>query len=74
MLSCYYFDLDRVNFYQMHLFPQNHWFTYDEQMSIESITKSVSNLALQFGEEDSEPGAMVISKPHCVKRNNFPYR
>ena len=41
------------------LFKQNHWFTYDEHMSVESITKAVSNLALQFGEEDSEPGAMV---------------
>ncbi|CAK8689490.1 proteasome subunit alpha type-5-like [Clavelina lepadiformis] len=43
---------------------QNHWFTYDERMNVESITKSVSNLALQFGEEDSEPGAM--SRPFGV--------
>nr|CAB3265218.1 proteasome subunit alpha type-5-like [Phallusia mammillata] len=43
---------------------QNHWFTYDEKMSVESITKAVSNLALQFGEEDSEPGAM--SRPFGV--------
>ena len=43
---------------------QNYWFTYDKHMSVESITKAVSNLALQFGEEDSEPGAM--SRPFGV--------
>jgi len=30
-------------------------------MNVESITKAVSNLALQFGEEDSEPEAMVCT-------------
>uniref|UniRef100_H2ZBG2 Proteasome subunit alpha type n=1 Tax=Ciona savignyi TaxID=51511 RepID=H2ZBG2_CIOSA len=43
---------------------QNHWFTFDEKMTVQSITKAVSNLALQFGEEDSEPGAM--SRPFGV--------
>lgn len=28
-------------------------------MKVESITKTISNLALQFGEEDSQPGSMV---------------
>jgi len=43
---------------------QNHWFTYDEKIKVESITKSISNLALQFGEEDSAPGSM--SRPFGV--------
>jgi 20S proteasome subunit alpha 5 len=28
---------------------QNHWFTYNEQMSIESTVQSISDLALNFG-------------------------
>lgn len=39
--------------------PQNHWFTYNETLTVESVTQAVSNLALQFGEEDADPGAMV---------------
>ena len=41
------------------LFLKNHWFTYNETMTVESVTQAVSNLALQFGEEDADPGAMV---------------
>lgn len=44
---------------------QNHWFTYNEIMTVESVTQAVSNLALQFGEEDADPGAMV-SKCLCM--------
>lgn len=43
---------------------QNHWFTYNEKMSVESVTQSVSNLALQFGDDDADPGAM--SRPFGV--------
>ncbi|XP_066839026.1 proteasome subunit alpha type-5 isoform X2 [Anser cygnoides] len=43
---------------------QNHWFTYNETMTVESVTQAVSNLALQFGEEDADPGAM--SRPFGV--------
>merc|ERR1712141_510554 len=43
---------------------QNHWFTHDRQMPIESIAQSVSNLAIQFGESDSE--AMSLSRPFGV--------
>ncbi|NXS90407.1 PSA5 protein, partial [Erpornis zantholeuca] len=46
------------------LFLQNHWFTYNETMTVESVTQAVSNLALQFGEEDADPGAM--SRPFGV--------
>ena len=38
---------------------QNHWFTYNEKMTVESVTQAVSNLALQFGDDKAEPGAMV---------------
>merc|ERR1712012_456685 len=43
---------------------QNHWFTYNETMNIESVTQAVSNLALQFGDDDAEKGAM--SRPFGV--------
>ncbi|PIO33341.1 hypothetical protein AB205_0169070 [Aquarana catesbeiana] len=46
---------------------QNHWFTYNETMTVESVTQAVSNLALQFGEEDADPGAMAsTSRPFGV--------
>jgi hypothetical protein len=38
---------------------QNHWFTYNEKMSVQSVALAVSNLALQFGDDDADPGAMV---------------
>ena len=37
---------------------QNHWFTYDEKMSIESVAQAVSNLAIQFGDSDDDGNAM----------------
>ncbi|KAM7335406.1 hypothetical protein ACRRTK_005883 [Alexandromys fortis] len=37
---------------------QNRWFSYNETVTMESVTQAVSNLALQFGEEDADPGAM----------------
>lgn len=43
---------------------QNHWFTYNEQMSVESVTQAVSNLALEFGDDDAREGAM--SRPFGV--------
>ncbi|XP_048584230.1 proteasome subunit alpha type-5 [Nematostella vectensis] len=43
---------------------QNHWFTYNESMSLESITQAVSNLALEFGDDDAREGAM--SRPFGV--------
>ena len=42
---------------------QNYWFTYNEPMKVESVTKAVCNLAMQFGEgEDAEEGALVYSQ------------
>lgn len=43
---------------------QNHWFTYDEKMSVESVTQAVSNLALAFSDQDDEVFAM--SRPFGV--------
>lgn len=43
---------------------QNHWFTYNEKMSVESVTQAVSNLALAFGDDDTDPAAM--SRPFGV--------
>ncbi|EDQ87611.1 uncharacterized protein MONBRDRAFT_35217 [Monosiga brevicollis MX1] len=44
---------------------QNYWFTYNEPMSVESVTQAVCNLAMQFGEgEDAESGSM--SRPFGV--------
>jgi len=39
---------------------QNHWFTYNERMSVESMTQSLSNLALAFG------GKGAMSRPFGV--------
>lgn len=52
---------DNLNLFFFLPSPQNHWFTYNETMTVESVTQAVSNLALQFGEEDADPGAMVRS-------------
>lgn len=43
---------------------QNHWFTFNEKMSVESVTQAVSNIALQFGDDDADPG--VMSRPFGV--------
>ncbi|XP_022095904.1 proteasome subunit alpha type-5-like [Acanthaster planci] len=43
---------------------QSHWFTYNEKMSIEAVTQAVCNLAMQFGDDDADSGAM--SRPFGV--------
>lgn len=43
---------------------QNHWFTYNERMDTESVTQAVSNLAIQFGDDDAE--AHTMSRPFGV--------
>merc|ERR1711976_271193 len=43
---------------------QNHWFTYDELMKVESITSAVSSLALAFGEGSNEK--VQMSRPFGV--------
>ncbi|KNC76542.1 proteasome subunit alpha type-5 [Sphaeroforma arctica JP610] len=41
---------------------QNHWFTYNESIKIESVTQAVCDLALKFG----EGGERVMSRPFGV--------
>merc|ERR1711936_192505 len=43
---------------------QNHWFTYNEPISTESLTQSLSNLALSFGNRDY--GKKAMSRPFGV--------
>eukprot|EP00039_Didymoeca_costata_P031361 m.34349 g.34349 ORF g.34349 m.34349 type:complete len:249 (+) comp8712_c0_seq2:112-858(+) len=42
---------------------QNYWFTYNEPMPMESVTQSVCNLAMQFGETDGDES---LSRPFGV--------
>lgn len=42
----------------------HHFFVYNEKMAVEDVTKSVSNLALAFGDDNSDPQAM--SRPFGV--------
>lgn len=43
---------------------QNHWFVYNERMSVESCAQAVSSLAIQFGDSDDTGSAM--SRPFGV--------
>lgn len=43
---------------------QNHWFVYNELMTIESCAQGVSSLAIQFG--DSEGNGSAMSRPFGV--------
>lgn len=43
---------------------QNHWFVYNERMTVESTAQAVSNLAIQFGDSDDDGSAM--SRPFGV--------
>ena len=40
---------------------QNHWFTYDKKVQVESLAQAVSNLAFQFGDSDDDAG--IMSEP-----------
>ena len=42
---------------------QQHRFTYNEAMPVESCTQALSDLALRFGEDDDEEGGMVRCHP-----------
>jgi len=44
---------------------QNHSFTYDERIKVESVTQAVCDLALRFGESVSDEEAMM-SRPFGV--------
>lgn len=40
---------------------QNHRFTFDEPIKIESVTQAVCDLALRFGESTDDEDAMMVS-------------
>jgi 20S proteasome subunit alpha 5 len=40
---------------------QNHSFTYDEPIGVESVTQAVCDLALRFGESMDNESAMMVS-------------
>jgi 20S proteasome subunit alpha 5 len=51
---------------------QNHWFVYGEKMSVEGVIQAVSNLALEFGDDDakaamSRPFGVAIMLAGCDK-------
>jgi len=46
---------------------QNHWFTYNEKMSVESCAQAVSNLAIKFGDSDPDDDDQgTMSRPFGV--------
>jgi len=47
---------------------QNHWFTYNEGMGVESVAQGVSNLAIKFGDDGDggEDAAGAMSRPFGV--------
>ena len=44
---------------------QNHWFVYNEPMSVESVTQAVSNLAMKFGEDDDDDEKAMVRVWGC---------
>ncbi len=42
---------------------QNHAFTYNEKIKVESVTQAVCDLALRFGESMDNEEAMMVSGP-----------
>jgi 20S proteasome subunit alpha 5 len=45
---------------------QNHWFTFNEPMSVESIAQGVSNLAIKFGDSEADDSESAMSRPFGV--------
>lgn len=45
---------------------QNHWFVYNESMTVESCAQAVSTLAIQFGDSGDGDGASAMSRPFGV--------
>jgi 20S proteasome subunit alpha 5 len=45
---------------------QNHWFTYNERMPVESNVHAISDLALDFSATDKEKGQKSMSRPFGV--------
>lgn len=57
---------------QIHHCIQNHQFTYDEKIKVESVTQAVCDLALRFGESaDGEESIMVRFYEKILTRYGF---
>lgn len=41
---------------------QNHTFTYDEPIKVESVTEAVGDLAMRFGESTADEDALMVSQ------------
>lgn len=59
-----YFTFNVIYLFRARVECQNHWFVYNETMSVESCAQAVSNLAIQFGDSDDDGAAM--SRPFGV--------
>lgn len=62
MIYSYYF---RTLIERARVECQNHWFVYNERMTVESCAQAVSNLAIQFGDSDDDSGT-AMSRPFGV--------
>ena len=47
--DCYYYQS-----------TQNHTFTYDEPIKVESVTEAVGDLAMRFGESTADEDALMV--------------
>lgn len=47
---------------------QNHSFTYDEPIKVESVTQAVGDLAMRFGESTADDEAMMVRQLSQVTR------
>lgn len=47
---------------------QMHAFTYDEPIKVESVTQSVCDLALRFGESVDDDDALMVSEGEVLLR------
>ena len=50
---------------QVEIINQNHWFTYNEQIKVESVAQAVCDLALRFGESADGEDALM-SRPFGI--------
>jgi len=52
---------------------QNHTFTYDEPIKVESVTQAVCDLALRFGEGVHGDEAMMVMSRSSLKQKRFTF-
>lgn len=47
---------------------QNHTFTYDEPIKVESVTEAVGDLAMRFGESTADEDALMVGGRHLCRQ------